>query len=875
MGLVQKTTVDVEESSVGVWGRVRERMGAYARMREKPLPEYPNTRIPEYVHTPILPYVVVLSVLTLLFFYRIVFSGLVLYWGDVMFQSYPWRHFTVTTLRDGQLPLWNPYIFCGIPFIANPQPAMFYPVNWLFQWLPVERAISYSAVFHVFLSGWFLYLFLRQKQLTPAARCFGAITFAFSGFLITKAQFPPITNVVPWLPLSLFCFERLREQPNTRRTLALTGAITMLCLGGHVQMSLLCLIVVGLYTVCATPTHPHVRPQDHRSQDNKCSFKVGLTDSESRTCSGYLPPNPNKLGTPCALCADAQPVKPTLKKHDITGQWSVVSGQWSFSGFALIIAFALIALQWLPLLELAKHSNRADYTFKEAVRFALPWWQLPTLLAPNFFGSPTTGMYWGKWNYFELCGYVGILPLVLAGIAVLGWSGRERTPCRSIRFWVVLAVVGLALSLGNHLPLYKWLYYSVPLFKIFRAPGRFLLWYTLSLSVLSAYGLDATFQRSNVPTFQRYANALKVAGVLIAGVALVGLMGNAPSFFRSVVQFAFAHNDKKVLDVPQAKLAAMLFPHAMLSVFLFALFLCAGGWWLSFVVTVKFSPAVLSSLAVALVALDLFLFGSGFNPVTSPSIFHVSSEVHNKVHGLAPNYRVLTPLKSIDDWWDQFANYAYFGSTKPSFTAKPIHSLVPNVNMTRHVYNAEGYDALRYQPYERVLRRMEREPRVQGSGFSLQSSTLNPQPSTLDVLGVRAVITATGKDDSPWRMKVNPNALPRAFAWDTEESVRLRENVILHDEVNRVTLDATLPRAADIVLTDVHYPGWRASVNGRRQPIQTAFEVVRSVRGERGTNHAQFAYRPTAFLVGAFITLSAIGFIAAVLTRHGAPTRPR
>ncbi|MCS6859642.1 MAG: hypothetical protein NZT92_04910, partial [Abditibacteriales bacterium] len=130
-----------------------------------------------------------LAAFTLLFFWRIAFGGQVLYWGDVMFQSYPWRHFAVTMLHEGQLPLWNPYIFCGIPFIANPQPALFYPVNWLFQWLPVERAISFSAVLHVLLAGWFLWLFLRQKQLTPAASCLGAITFAFSGFLITKAQF--------------------------------------------------------------------------------------------------------------------------------------------------------------------------------------------------------------------------------------------------------------------------------------------------------------------------------------------------------------------------------------------------------------------------------------------------------------------------------------------------------------------------------------------------------------------------------------------------------------------------------------------------------------------------------------------------------------
>ncbi|MCS6862725.1 MAG: YfhO family protein [Abditibacteriales bacterium] len=546
---------------------------------------------------------------------------------------------------------------------------------------------------------------------------------------------------------------------------------------------------------------------------------------------------------------------------------------WSFLGFALLLTFALVALQWLPLLELTRYSNRADYTFAEAVRFALPWWQLPTLLVPNLFGSPTTGMYWGKWNYFELCGYVGVLPLVLMGIAVWSWKRKRQGPTG---FWVGLAVVGLVLSLGNHTPLYQWLYEGVPLFKIFRAPGRFLLWWTLSLSVLAAYGLDATLARWQVGrltgwqvgALARWANVLKVAGVLIGGVALVGLMSRPPSFFHRLVQFAFAHNDKKVLDVPPTELARMLFPHTALAVFLCALFLCASGWWLSLVVTRKFSPAVLSSVAVALVALDLFLFGSGFNPVTSPHVFHVASSVHNKVRDLAPNYRVLTPLQSIDRWWDQFANYAYFGSPKPSFAAQPIHALVPNLNMTRHVYNAEGYDALRYQPYEKVLRRMEREKQW------LKFNDIHRPPSTINLLGVRAVITATGKDDAPWRVQVNPHALPRAFV-QSRPSRRDGIPVALRDAINHVTLNATLPQAADIVLTDVHYPGWRVSVNGRARKMHTVFEVVRCVRGERGANRVQFVYRPTTFLVGMLITLLGLGFIAAVLTRHGASTRPR
>jgi hypothetical protein len=171
--------------------------------------------------------------------------------------------------------------------------------------------------------------------------------------------------------------------------------------------------------------------------------------------------------------------------------------------------------------------------------------------------------------------------------------------------------------------------------------------------------------------------------------------------------------------------------------------------------------------------------------------------------------------------------------------------------MAHRTYNAEGYDALRFQSYERALRRMEEEMKVSDSAL-------------LDLLSVRVIITATGNDKSPWRVRLNPDALPRAFT--CEDIAAWREwkgNVALRDEINRVTLEANLSQPSTVVLTDVNYPGWRVSLNGRvEMPVSSSF--VRSVQGECGVNRVQFVYRPTTFLVGAFITLFAVGVVVAL-----------
>src|SRR5919202_983832 len=78
---------------------------------------------------------------------------------DAFVYFYPLRAYAAAAVQEGRLPLWNPSSFLGVPFIANPQTAFFYPLTALFFWLPVPQAYGLSLVLHVFLAGLFLYLF--------------------------------------------------------------------------------------------------------------------------------------------------------------------------------------------------------------------------------------------------------------------------------------------------------------------------------------------------------------------------------------------------------------------------------------------------------------------------------------------------------------------------------------------------------------------------------------------------------------------------------------------------------------------------------------------------------------------------------------------
>src|SRR5262245_53245129 len=57
--------------------------------------------------------------------------------GDLVHSFYPFRTLAARAVREGSVPLWNPFMLAGTPFLANAQSALFYPPNYLYYFWPV------------------------------------------------------------------------------------------------------------------------------------------------------------------------------------------------------------------------------------------------------------------------------------------------------------------------------------------------------------------------------------------------------------------------------------------------------------------------------------------------------------------------------------------------------------------------------------------------------------------------------------------------------------------------------------------------------------------------------------------------------------------
>ena len=129
--------------------------------------------------------------------------------ADPITQQTIWRKESLEQMADGVLPLWNPYQMAGYPLLANVQSAPFYPLNIVFLLLPFLSGWSLIVVSQPFLAFLFMYFYLRSIKRSSEAAILGAVTFSFSGFMISWLEWGTIGSTALWWPLALYGIERL------------------------------------------------------------------------------------------------------------------------------------------------------------------------------------------------------------------------------------------------------------------------------------------------------------------------------------------------------------------------------------------------------------------------------------------------------------------------------------------------------------------------------------------------------------------------------------------------------------------------------------------------------------------------------------------
>lgn len=168
---------------------------------------------------------------------------------DVIRQMYPWKTFTLKTIKSGQFPLWNPHNFSGSPLFANNQSAILYPLNIIFLAFDAEFAWTIFIVLQPLLAIIFTYAYARKINLTPIAAMLSSLAYGISLFMSVFLEYSTIGHVILWLPLGLWSIENFLSTGYQRYSCALIIAVAAAALAGHLQMFVVSLLVTIIYGI--------------------------------------------------------------------------------------------------------------------------------------------------------------------------------------------------------------------------------------------------------------------------------------------------------------------------------------------------------------------------------------------------------------------------------------------------------------------------------------------------------------------------------------------------------------------------------------------------------------------------------------------------
>jgi hypothetical protein len=726
---------------------------------------------------------------------------------------------------EGRFSFWNPYWMCGVPLAGEIQSGLFYPPNWMYLLLPLPIAMNLSLLLHWYLLSLFTFAYARQIGLTRMGGLIAAAGFCFCApvFLRLFAGHHSNFYTIAWIPAVFMMIHRIGRNCRLKEFVGLGLVFALQILAGHSQYFFYTVLFAWLYLVFVT-----------RSYCNRNQIQCWL-----RFQLGF--------------------------------------------GLSLGTAFLIALPQIVPVLEMLSLSARSVLSPAEVGHFSFPPQNLITFLAPRIYGDGIDVPYWGLYNFWEMCGYVGIMALLLAGLA----ATRFRIHSHVVFFLGIAAAAGW-IALGEHTPLFELLYHGLPGFRMFRGHSKAIVFCGFAVALLAGIGFEAL---KRPPQGNLRSRNWIYAAVGLFSIALL-MLATSDALIESVKSIIQSNriDPRTYLPVPGFEDAAFI--QAAVEQSVVALRFIAIGIliWMGVLVGFRYRPRsrFLAMLVCGIVLAEGLLFASTFSTSVSIDQWNLqpghaallsrdeSLRRSALVTSHGPKYGSTSRIHQITgDYpyvlrrYSRVFNFANEGHPEPSMKIGGIRRISPIYGLMNLKYLIAASEAAKFIPgYTRIyddgttsvfqsdlaLDRIYLPSKVKIAADADEAFRSLVEPET--IRGEQAVIEmqASGRDSAELQIHSRPA--------DADEYA-----AIVEYKADRVKIQTRLSSDGWLVLADTYYPGWKAILDGTVEiPIFRANYLFRAVHLPQGTHEIVFQYRPTHLSGSLIITLITLfGCLAVVL----------
>lgn len=725
--------------------------------------------------------------------------------SDTVTQGYSFLTFTEETVRNGQIPHWNPYIFCGIPFYSSFSAPVFYPVRGLLLLIAgTEGVARFLFPIHMLFGGIFAWLFLRSIGVSKWGRIVGALAFACTSWSNTLFYAGHGSKIICWsfLPLLLYSCEKWIQ----------TRKVRFIAIGG---------LALGMQTLAS---HPQM---------------ILYSSGATLIWLGF-------------------------RSFSSSGSWktNILKALMGFSVIVLL-AVAIGAVQLLPGYNFSRYSTRGDgLSYDQAASYSLPPEETFTMLFPKLFGyrhgfpdSTISGapLYYGRLGLRLSSEFIGISVFLMALAGFMGTQRKYRWPLLTIM------AVGLLVSWGGYTPLFGILYRIIPFFRKLRAPHMAAFLTTTAIALAAGPGFDAIFVRKKLNSKKFLFGIAAFSGAcilvyLLSDVLLPGLqsgwwsrMGNA-----SATGYSFLVQRRVDMAAPDFLKAAGA-----------ALVICG---LMYFRKQLRERYAIPGLIITALLAIELVPVDRDFQaylPETNVSdLFSEYENLSNEVGSgrLLPGGNEFAPL--------HIRSVTGYHAAKPA-VAEDLQSILSSggiFSFRQTAYTVLQSDGENLT-YDQVRNTMLNQASIEDPA-SLDTLRIlipeNPQSRTwfasswihlTEEQCMAALASGINLQDISILYE-NPG-LPELI--DSPDA----EALIVVDEPERVIIHTSNVSDGLLILADTWYPRWQVRIDGEPTPMLQANHWQRGVCVPAGSHVVEFNFDSSDFSMGLLISIA--GLICAIL----------
>ncbi len=765
------------------------------------------------------------AVLTLVVFREFIVSNGLIFGSDVLELGYFARHWYAEVVRSAHVfPLWNPYLFGGLPFVDAMHGDIFYPTTLLQLIMPVHRAMGWKLVVHVFLAGAVTYGWLRHLKVSPPIATWGGVAYMLAPVLISLI-YPGHDGklfVTALTPLAIWVTDWAITRGGVLRFATLSLVVALLIFTAHMQLAYFttwAIVVLAAFRLVQ-------------------AWRAG---------------------------------EPRLRVGGRLGALALAGA---------LGALAIGAVQiWAPLSYLTQYSQRVEKTTEaeeeRGYAYSTSWSLHPeeafSLVVPEFVGGNiateegVANTYWGR-NLFKLNHeYAGLVPLLLVPLAFLNRRRRGET-------WLFtgLAVASLVYALGATTPLFYLFYWLVPGVKLFRAPSSIMYIFAISVITVAALGLEGMRGDGHKPSSDvsegKTVVYLWAATGVFALLAVLASTGALTDLWVSVLYRDIATAKSAALDANLPNLQRGLWLTVLITGLLAAAYQLRARRSLNELVWI--------GALVLLSTFDLLRVDSQFIQVINPALIYPRDDTTEFLvergatedpfrvfqHGSAPYRLNQFAFHGLEQLQGHHGNE--LGRYKDLITRaqSPEHLLrILRLLNVRYVVSGAPIQV----PELREVHRGRRSLVYELTGSFPRAFLVSRFETLPDSLALDRLLSS---NFDPAAEIILPQDYDGEIYGQVQGTVRWLERGL-----NSYTLEVDSSQPGYLVITDNYYPAWKAEVDGASQPLLRANYTMRAIQLPAGRHQVRLYYRSPLLSASLWTTglslILALGLVGGSLAR--------